>query len=78
MVTGFEGDLALPSTIIHQLDAQPLFLSFAVSRMARCENVLSISLPGSGMTSRELWRFLPLNTIRCWARCCWRVGVISM
>jgi clan AA aspartic protease len=25
--TGFEGDLALPSNILHQLDTQPLFLS---------------------------------------------------
>jgi clan AA aspartic protease len=25
--TGFDGDLALPSNILHQLDAQPLFLS---------------------------------------------------
>jgi predicted aspartyl protease len=50
--TGFDGDLALPSNILRQLDARPLFYRYAHWGMAHCWSVPSINSIWIGMKNR--------------------------
>jgi predicted aspartyl protease len=71
--TGFEGDLSLPSNILRQLAAQPLFLSVRAMGDGSLRECPVYHLAWQWNENHEPWRSSLSNTIRCSAPYYWKV-----